>query len=127
MDASSLTGSAAAPPAGGDRHGQDHLLAPAADAGPAGPHGGPHQLRPLPRLQQLHLRVSGDPGRGWGGGRVEGSGGGGTCTRAADGGESGRRWRLGSLALVSGRLTPPLIPALSPPARFCVTADFGAR
>lgn len=46
------------PPAGCHRHGQDHLLAAAADAGAAGSHGQPHQLRPVSSLQQLHLRVS---------------------------------------------------------------------
>lgn len=40
------------------RHRQDHLLSEAADPGPAGSRGQPHQLRPLPSLQQLHLRVS---------------------------------------------------------------------
>lgn len=37
---------------------QDHLLAEATDPGPTGSHGQPHQLRPLPSLQQLHLCVS---------------------------------------------------------------------
>lgn len=46
------------PPAGCHRHGQDHLLSAAADAGSAGSHGQPHQLRPVSSLQQLHLRVS---------------------------------------------------------------------
>lgn len=55
-DVSSLTTSRAC--AGRHRHRQDHLLTPTADSGPAGPHGRPHQLRALSRLQQLHLCVS---------------------------------------------------------------------
>lgn len=46
------------PCTGCHRHRQDHLLAETTDPGPAGSHGQPHQLRPLPSLQQLHLRVS---------------------------------------------------------------------
>lgn len=67
--APSLTNSGAR--AGHHRHGQDHLLVPVADPGPAGSHGRPHQLRALARLQQLHLRVS-SPTRGWGGGTLGG-------------------------------------------------------
>lgn len=74
-DASSLTNSRAR--AGRHRHGQDHLLVPVADPGPAGSHGRPHQLRALSGLQQLHLRVS-SPTRaraGWVGGWSLGAGG----------------------------------------------------
>ena len=46
------------PCTGCHRHRQDHLLAETTDPGPAGSHGQPHQLRPLPSLQQLHLCVS---------------------------------------------------------------------
>lgn len=45
-------------PAGYHRYRQDYLHAETADAGAAGPHGRPHQLRPRPSLQQLHLCVS---------------------------------------------------------------------
>lgn len=40
------------------RYRQDYILAETTVPGPAGSHGQPHQLRPLPSLQQLHLRVS---------------------------------------------------------------------
>lgn len=109
-DASSLTDSRAR--AGCHRHGQDHLLAPPADSGPAGPHGRPHQLRALSGLQQLHLRVSVSQQpramqtcaclAGW--------------KNLAKVGTSGRRWHGGSptfgVALISSRLRRPLVPAV---------------
>lgn len=115
-DVSSLTDSRAR--AGRHGHGQDHLLVPTADSGPAGPHGRPHQLRALSYLQQLHLcvSVSQQPGARQ------------TCARLAD-------WKnldsLGSLVLGKALHLQQINAASDAgrlhPSRFCVTADFGTR